>query len=113
MIDIGKEFYHRLTNRDKYQGDGKNTAEEFRKKLLKDFDSQEAWKTDKKIIFDFKNVKKLGPSFANEAFAYFTKYAKPEEILKKFIFENISEVKKMIIEEELKAGYRKKFFATI
>ena len=108
-IDIGKDFYHRLANRDKYQGDGKHTAVEFREKYLSGLDSVSAWNVESTFIeFDFSNVKKLGPSFANEAFAYFTKYAKPSKILKRIKLINISNVKKLIIEQELESGYKKR-----
>lgn len=108
-IDIGTDFYHRLANRDGFQGDGKNTAVEFRNKYLSELDSDIAWKNDNLFIeFDFSNVKKIGPSFANEAFAYFTKYAKPTQILKKIEFTNISKVKRLIIEQELDSGYKRR-----
>ena len=105
-IDVGKEFYPRLANRDRFQGDGKHTAGEFREKYLSGIDNDDAWKrSDKFIVLDFSNVTKIGPSFANEAFAYFTKYAKPEEILRKIEIINASEVQRSIIEEELRAGF--------
>lgn len=105
-IDVGKEFYHRLANRDKNQGDGKHTAIDFRKRFLSDLDNSEFWKTSSEpIILDFKNVKKIGPSFANEAFGYFTKYVKPKDFLKKIQFANISKVQMLIIEEELESGH--------
>ena len=105
-IDVGKEFYPRLANRNKDQGDGKHTAVEFRSRFLADLDNRDAWtKESEPIILDFKNVKKIGPSFANEAFGYFTKYVKPKEFLKKVQFVNISKVQFMIIQEELESGY--------
>ena len=105
-IDVGKEFYHRLANRDYRQGDGKYTAVEFRKKYLADLDKESEWKkNDIFIEFDFSNVKRIGPSFANEAFGYFTQYARPEVILQRIGFKHISEVQLMIIKEELNVGY--------
>ena len=105
-IDVGKEFFHRLANRDKKQGDGKYNAEEFRNKYLIQLDSPDKWKNnEEEVILDFQNVKKLGPSFANEAFAYFTKYAKPEQILKKIKIINISNGKLELINVELESGY--------
>jgi len=105
-IDIGKDFYHRLANRDERQGDGKHTAIQFRKKYLSDLDNAQAWKEESEpLIFDFSNVKKIGPSFANEAFGYFTRYVTPEAFYKKVRFINISNVQKMIIDEELRSGY--------
>jgi len=111
VIDIGNDFYHRLANRDETQGDGFNNAVMFREKYLKEFDNEEEWQNgNKSIKFDFVNVTKIGPSFANEAFAYFTKYknATPANILKKFIFTNISNVKLLIISKELESGYNPK-----
>lgn len=106
IIDIGGRFYHRLANRDLNQGDGKHTAVEFRAAFLSKLDNADYWKRPSEpIILDFINVKKIGPSFANEAFGYFTKYAKPEDILKKIQFINISNVQRMIIQEELESGY--------
>ncbi len=105
-IDIGNDFYPRLANRDKYQGDGTHTAVEFREKYLSAFDSAEKWKNDvEEICFDFSNVTILIPSFANEAFAYFTKFARPEVILKKIRLEGITKIKEAIILEELENGY--------
>ena len=61
---------------------------------------------DEFITLDFSGVKKIGPSFANEAFGYFTKFGvKPDMILKKINFKNISDVHMLIIKEELDAGY--------
>lgn len=106
-IDVGKDFYHRLANRDKYQGDGTHTAEEFRYKYLKELDKPEAWTIDDEyIVFDFQNVKKIGPSFANAAFGHFMKYTKPERFLKRIRFINISDVHRLIIKEELESGFR-------
>lgn len=108
-VDVGKDFYHRLANRDKYQGDGEHNAVEFRKKYLKELDNIEAWQNDDIfIVFDFGNVTKIGPSFASEAFAHFAQYADLNKILEKIKFENITKVKELIIINELKAGYKTK-----
>ena len=107
-IDVGKDFYFRLANRNKFQGDGKHTAVDFREKYLKELDSKEAWlNLDGFITFDFSGVRKIGPSFANEAFAYFMKYTNPENFKKKVLFNNASEVQSMIIDNELQSGYSK------
>lgn len=107
-IDVGKEFYHRLANRDKHQCGGYHSAEDFRDEYLAELCNEEAWKDNSEfIVLDFSHVKKLGPSFANEAFAFFTQFAKPERILKKIRFVNISDVKMMIIRTELESGYGK------
>jgi hypothetical protein len=108
-IDVAIDFYPRLANRDEKQGDGKHNAEQFRNKYLKPLDDPTAWKTvDVFIILDFKDVRKIGPSFANEAFAYFTKYAKPEIIREKIKIINASIVQTMIINRELDSGYHRR-----
>ena len=110
-INVANDFYHRLTNRDKNQGDGRYNAVEFRKTFLNFLDDKDKWLDNKnEVVLDFNGVKKLGPSFANEAFAYFTQYAKPEDIKKKIKFKNITNVKMKIIETELETGYVKKGF---
>ncbi|XDD44693.1 STAS-like domain-containing protein (plasmid) [Leptospira sp. WS60.C2] len=107
-IDVGNDFYFRLANRNKFQGDGKYTAEEFRKKYLIDLENEDFWKESTiYITLDFKNVKKIGPSFANEAFAYFMKFTDPKSFLKRVSFKNCSEVQLMIISKELNSGYSK------
>ncbi len=108
-IDVGTEFYHRLANRDQKQGDGKHTAVEFRKRFLSHLDNIDAWASPREpIIFDFKNVTKIGPSFASEAFGYFMKYVKPEEFLEKVKFINTTSVQFMIIKEELESASKGK-----
>ena len=107
-IDIGTDFYHRLANRDTLQGDGTHTAVEFRKKYLNELDDPAAWKIKEPfIVLNFVNVKRLGPSFANEAFAYFTKWADPLTIYSRIIFSNLSKVQKSIIDVEIKTGYKR------
>lgn len=105
-IDIGNEFYRILRNRDNLQGDGKHTAVEFRNKFLSSLDNIDVWRSDSpEIILDFSNVEVLGPSFANEVFAYFTRYTTPENILKKIVLKEISRVKRSTIKIELESGY--------
>ena len=108
VIDIGNDFYPRLANRNKFQGDGKHTAEEFREKYLSFLDNEEIWSNDRtEIELDFKNVRKIGPSFANEAFAYFCKYSEPQKVIKKIKLCNLTDVKKAIILEEIESGYNR------
>lgn len=108
-VDVGNEFHYRLANRDKNQGDGKHTAVEFRKRYLDEIDNNDFWSAPRKfIVFDFVNVKKIGPSFANEAFAYFTKYIDPKKILEAIEFRNTTKVQNAIILEELESGYKGK-----
>jgi hypothetical protein len=108
-IDIGKDFFVDLVNRDENQGDGQFTATQFRDKYLKEMTNQEFWQNPKSSIeLDFQNVEVLGPSFANEAFAFFTKYAKPEVIKRVIKFINISQVKMSTIDVELDRSYDRK-----
>jgi len=107
-VDVARDFHNRLTNRNSLQGDGNYTAEAFRRKFLGFLDSDVAWSNSAPaIVLDFEGVVKIGPSFANEAFAYFTKYAKPDAVLRKILISNASSVQLMIIKEELNAGYFK------
>lgn len=103
------DFYSHLVNRDENQGDGKNTAVQFREKFLAELGNHEWWRdTSKKIKLNFKDVETLGPSWANEAFAYFTVFdIKPDVFFEKVVCEDISQVKKTIIQIELEAGYKK------
>jgi hypothetical protein len=109
-VDVGKDFYPRLTNRDERQRDGRHTGRDFRTNYLAELlDNKEAWRDDSTVIeLDFSNVTKMGPSWANEVFAYFAKYEKPKSILKKIRLTNISRVKQAIIEQEIEAGYSKR-----
>lgn len=107
-IDVGNQFYPRLTNRNENFGDGQHTAVDFRNQFLMDYDYPEIWKSSdiKTITFDFANVTSIIPSFANEAFAYFRKYADAKTIKKYFKFINISDVKLDLIDLEFMKGYR-------
>lgn len=105
-IDVGKEFSTNLTNRDKLQRDGKFNGVDFRTKYLSELDNNELWNNDDTlIILDFGNVERLGPSWANEVFAYFSKFGEQDLVLKKIKLENISRVKLAIIEKEIETGY--------
>lgn len=104
-IDVGTEFHPRLANRDKHQGDGKYTAVDFRQRFLSSLDGKEEWNFfESQIALDFKNVKKIGPSFANEAFGYFMQYGPPAEFWKRVVITNITRVQKAIIQEELESA---------
>lgn len=106
IIDVAKDFSPRLANREKYNGDGTFTAVEFRRKYLNSLKKKNAWKIEGVFItFDFKDVTRLSPGFANEAFGYFTAVVTPDEILKKIKFINISDVKLSTIKNELEAAY--------
>lgn len=101
-VKIKDEFSDILINRNKLQGDGKFTAQDFRKKFLKDFESKQAWENpNEEIEFDFSGVRKISPSFANEAFAHFLQFTKKSNFYKKIKFSNMSKVQELIINEEL------------
>lgn len=102
------EFSKILRNRNTLQTDGLNTGEDFREKYLKDQDNQEWWNSDEVVCFDFSDILTLGPSWANEVFAYFTKFKNVDEkkFFKKFTFKNISTVKLKTIQMEVRDGYR-------
>ncbi len=105
VIDVGKEFYHRLANIDELQGDGKYTSFEFRQKYLSFLDNKKKWvNSEEEIVLDFQNVKKIGCDFANNVFAYFRRYANPKQILNKINIINASNVQKRIIEYEVDNG---------
>lgn len=100
-IDAGLNFCVRL---DDFDNDQK--PEDFRQLYLKALDKQEAWdQKDPYIVFDFKHVDVISPSFANKVFAYFRKYASAEDILKRITFKNITDIKEMIIKLEVCSGY--------
>ncbi len=107
MINLAKDFSPVLRNRNKYQTDGKFTAIEFRKKFLNELDSQEWWGNESKTIsIDLSDIDTLGPSWVNEAFAYFARYnINSEALFKKINFIGLDEVWKEIIEQEMKDGY--------
>ena len=106
-VEIAKQFCSRLVNRDKLQGDGKCSGELFRTQFLQELDSLAWWKDpDTSITLDFSEIETLGPSWANEVFAYFTKFDQsPSKILSKIRLLNISRVKRSTIEMEINAGY--------
>lgn len=129
LVKVAQEFGTRLTNRSHLQGDGKNTAEEFRKKYFTWHFRKDSWDMlnlalscetedlgefnegvnegnqeiiqELEITFDFDGVKALTPSFANEAFRYFLQYTTKDTFLKVVKFINISDVKLEIIMREL------------
>jgi hypothetical protein len=110
MADIKvAEFCKRLTNRNKLQGDGEHTAEDFRKRYMSKCLNEDFWKGCNTIIFDFSDVIKIGPSFANEAFAFFMgKFNVDKKTFNEHIkFKNISRVQELIIQQELDSGYSK------
>lgn len=99
-------FATKVVNRNEKQGDGKNTAIEFRNKYLIDFDNPTTWgDLSNSIIIDFSGVEKLSPSFADEAFGYFTRYANPEKIKSMFNFRNLTKIQTMILDNELQDAY--------
>lgn len=108
MLDIGKEFYHKLLNRNKLQGDGKYTADQFRDKYLAELESEDWWKDNTKFIeLDFENVEVVGPSWANEVFAfYLTRNINKSDVLKKIKCTGLTKTKEIIINREIEMGYK-------
>lgn len=102
-----REFSTKLVNRNKLQGDGLNTAIEFRETYLQDLMEKDWWDNPKNtIILDFSGVQKMSPSFADEAFGYFTQFATPDKVRSQIQFENLSKVQEMILDMELTDAYR-------
>jgi len=106
-VKVAQEFSDRLVNRNQYQGDGTFTAQDFIRKFLVVFDDPYIWEENTPTItFDFIDVKRISPAFANEAFAYFLQYTNKDKLLKHFVFENIDSIDLMIVEHELNNGYK-------
>ncbi len=103
------DFCKRLTNRNKSQGDGEHTAEDFRKEFMSDCLKENFWTSNQTITFDFSDVIKIAPSFANEAFAFFMgKFNVDKKKFNDHIkFIHISRVQNLIIQQELDSGYSK------
>ena len=103
-----KVFSKILRNRNKNQTDGQNTGEDFRKKYLEELDSKDWWDDDnKKIILDFEDVITIGPSWANEVFAYFCKFnVDSKKFFEKIIIKNLSNIKEETIKTEIDGGHR-------
>ena len=100
-INIGKDFSPSLVY--------KESAFCFRDTYLSFLDNDDIWKDDAtEIILDFSRVKRIGPAWSNEVFAYFRKYANTDQILKKINIINASSTKKTIIQFEIDSGYYKK-----
>jgi hypothetical protein len=107
-INIATDFSDTLINRDKDQGDGTFNGVEFRTKYLSIADSEEWWKKQREVIaLDFSGVDIIGPSWANEVFAFFTRFNLNEkDILKRFDLQKISNVKLALIKREIASGYK-------
>ena len=92
-IKISNEFSDRLEIRDE--------AKDFRERFLSNLD----WDDKSKVILDFDGVKKISPSFANEAFAYFMQFTDPKGFHTKIKIKNATKIQNMIIDFELETGY--------
>ncbi len=100
------DYGTRLHNRNSSQGDGSGAANFFRAYYLGALHSPAWWRGKQKVVIDCEGVKSIGPAWANEAFAFFTAIGiSPECIIERVEFENISIVKRVIIENEIKAEY--------
>lgn len=105
-IEIAKEFSDYLVNRNERQGDGTKTGVEFRATFLKPLESDEWWNDDKEtLVLDFDRVSTIGPSWANEVFAYYTDKHSVGEIRSKILLKNLSPIKKEIVDIEIESGY--------
>lgn len=104
-VDVGKEFYPKLIYRT--PASGSYSAKEFRRTFLKDFETPEAWKKESPagIRLDFSHVEAILPSFANEAFAFFARYADADEILRRIELVNISNLRRQLIKDEIQSAY--------
>ena len=111
-INISKEFSDYLVNRNKNQGDGKFTAEDFRENFLQELEDDSWWKDpSKSIVLNFENVQTLGPSWANEVFAHYADLRfniNADDIQSKIKLKEISPVKLEIIKQEIESGFEKK-----
>lgn len=109
-VDIGNEFSKIIVNRANYQGNGRNTATEFRNQFLSELEDIRIWKTDDPVIeLDFSSVRSISTSFANELFAYYLRYTTSKDrILRKIKLTNLSPLKKNMIEREIEKGYKYK-----
>lgn len=107
-ILVAKDFSDFLINRDENQGDGTCTGKEFREKFLVNANDENWWKKNDSVIsLDFTDVDTIGPSWANEVFAYFTKFSIEEKaILNRIRLINISPVKLALIKKEIESGYK-------
>lgn len=106
VVNVATQFSDYLVNRNQHQGDGTFSAVDFRERFLQDLESDDWWGSAEYITLDFDGVEILGPSWANEVFAYYTSRNKsPEEILKKIRILNLKSVKLNIVQDELRTGY--------
>ena len=107
-IALAKDFSDFLINRDEHQNDGADNAVDFRRKFLADLDSKEWWEdATKQVVINFDGVDTLAPSWANEAFAYYTKFCPDvSKVLSKIILKHVNIVHRSIIETEVKSGYQ-------
>ena len=90
------DFSKYLRCRDENQFDGRYSGKEFRNTYLRELNSPDWWRSVKKINIDFTEVQTISPSWANEAFAFFTRFTSPCMIKNKIIFSNIKELKKLL-----------------
>lgn len=99
VIDIGRCFHPRLIHRNSWEP---YNAVMFRYQFLRELDCPEAWLPGGKVVcLDFSGVKRISPSFATKAFAYFLKYADAGTIRKHIRIINCSPVIRDIIDLEL------------
>lgn len=106
-IDVGIDFSDRLLSDRQLMDKKEHTAGAFKRKYLNNLDNKAAWRNSRTaVVLDFSKVRVVSPSFAIEAFGYFMQYTNSKAFYKKIKFENISRVKKAIIDIEL-ASWRR------
>ena len=103
-VYLVEEFWDELSNT---AIAGKRTGAFLRELFMEHMDNQKFWDNvnSPAIRFDFTGVRKITPSFANDAFAYFTKYANATKVLKVIEFVNITNIKRAIINLEVEQGH--------
>ena len=104
---VADRFSTWLVNRNKHQGDGTNTAEDFVDLLCSLGVGEVEWwmSRNTELVLDFEGVDTISPGFFNELVWSFSQVGK-EDFLKKFKFINLSPVKKEILELEIERVFK-------
>ena len=107
IVDVGREYSSRLTDRTYEQSANPCNAYHFRQRYLPPPDSLDAWERAASTIEPaFSGVRNIGPGFADEAFAYFVRYvSSPDDIFDRIRISNVSSVKLAIIRNEVCAAF--------
>ena len=102
------EFGVRLATRNRYQLGGKYSGEEFRETHLSDLHRSDWWDDPRETItLDFKGVRIVSPTWADEVFGYFmTADIDPVKVFQKIRLINLSDVKRETIEHEITSSIK-------